>query len=134
MLSGIHPLLSGSLLHHLDEMGHSEAVVIVDAHFPARGLATRLVELPGTSATVVVAAIRTVLPLDDVAPLDLMAAPGGPLPIHQELTAASGLEVGRAAFVERYEFYERAAAAYLIVRTGEQRTYANALVRKGIVV
>ncbi len=134
MLSGIHPLLSGSLLHHLDEMGHSEAVVIADAHFPARGLAARLVELPGTSATEVVVAIRSVLPLDDAGPLDLMAAPEGPLPIHRELAAAAGLELGEAALVERYEFYERAAAAFLVVRTGERRTYANALLRKGIVV
>ena len=35
MLEGIHPLLSGELLHHLDDMGHSDAVVIADAHFPA---------------------------------------------------------------------------------------------------
>ena len=35
MLEGIHPLLTGALLHHLDDMGHSDAVVIADAHFPA---------------------------------------------------------------------------------------------------
>ena len=39
MLQGINPLLTGELLKRLGEMGHSEAVVVVDAHFPAAGLA-----------------------------------------------------------------------------------------------
>ena len=41
MLTGINPLLTGELLWHLDAMGHSDAVVIADAHFPAAALADR---------------------------------------------------------------------------------------------
>ena len=37
MLDGIHPLLSGELLMHLDAMGHSDSVVIADAHFRGSG-------------------------------------------------------------------------------------------------
>jgi L-fucose mutarotase len=132
VLSGINPLLSGSLLHLLDEMGHSDSVVIADAHFPSARLATRFVDLPGTSATEVLIAVRSVLPLDDEAPLDLMAAPGGRRDIHSELIAAARPEAGEPAFVDRFEFYERAAAAFVIVRTGERRSYGNALLRKGI--
>ena len=47
MLKGIHPILSGELLAHLDAMGHSDAVVLADAHFPADRLATRLLTFPG---------------------------------------------------------------------------------------
>ncbi len=134
MLQGIDPLLTGELLKHLDEMGHSEAVVIVDAHFPAAGLAERLVTLPGTTAPEVVAAIRTVLPLDDVLPLDLMtSADGGVLDVQRELLAAAGVAEEDARFVDRYAFYDVAAAGYVIVRTGETRKYGNAILRKGIV-
>ena len=35
MLTGIDPILTGALLAQLDAMGHSDAVVVADAHFPA---------------------------------------------------------------------------------------------------
>jgi L-fucose mutarotase len=134
MLQGINPLLTGELLKHLDEMGHSEAVVVVDAHFPAAGLAERLVTLPGTTAPEVVAAIRTVLPLDDVLPADLMtSADGEVLDVQRELLAAAGVSEDDARFVDRYAYYDVASSGYLIVRTGETRKYGNAILRKGIV-
>jgi L-fucose mutarotase len=134
MLLGIHPLLSGELLLHLDAMGHSDAVVVADAHFPSARLARHLVTLPGTSTPEVVAALRTVLPLDDASPLELMAsADEVRLPVQDELVDAAGLRPGDARYIERFAFYERAAEAFLIVRTGEQRSYANALLRKGLV-
>jgi L-fucose mutarotase len=36
-------------------------------------------------------------------------------------------------FVDRHDFYDVAADAFLIVRTGETRTYGNAILRKGVV-
>ena len=56
MLEGINPLLTGELLLHLDRMGHSDAVVIADAHFPAWAIGARVVDLPGTTTPEVVAA------------------------------------------------------------------------------
>lgn len=79
MLQGIHPLLTGELLLHLDAMGHTDAVVVADAHFPAARLATRVVEMPGVGTPEVVAAIRSVLPLDEDPAFDLMQAPEGDL-------------------------------------------------------
>ena len=75
MLSGIHPLLTGPLLAHLDAMGHSDAVVLADAHFPAHRLGTRVLDLPGVATPDLMAAIRTVVPLDDAPAVDLMATP-----------------------------------------------------------
>ena len=135
MLQGTNPLLTWQLLKHLDEMGHSEAVVVVDAHFPAAGLAERLVTLPGTTAPQVVAAIRSVLPLDDVLPLDLMtSADGSVLDVQRELLASAGIAEDDARFVDRYAFYDVAATGYVIVRTGESRKYGNAIRRKGLVI
>ncbi len=134
MLEGIHPLLTGELLLHLDRMGHSDSVVVADAHFPAWALGARVVDLPGTSTPEVVAAIRTVLPLDDAPGLDLMeSADGEVLDVQHELMAAAGTALETTRFVERFDYYEVAKGAYLMVRTGETRKYGNALLRKGVV-
>jgi L-fucose mutarotase len=134
MLTGIHPFLTGELLAHLDAMGHSDAVVLADAHFPADRLASRLLTFPGLSTPQLLAAIRTVVPLDDSPSIDLMAsADGSRLPVRDELIAASGAEESAVRFLSRHDFYDVAAAAYLIVRTGETRTYGNVILRKGVV-
>lgn len=134
MLQGIHPLLTGELLKHLDEMGHSDGVVVADAHFPAAALARHLVVLPGTTTPEVLAAIRSVVPLDDAPGLDLMtSADGAVLDVQRELMAAAGAGDGDTRFIERFAYYEAARDAYLIVRTGETRKYGNALLRKGLV-
>ncbi len=134
MLEGIHPLLSGELLLHLDAMGHSDAVVIADAHFPASALGRRLISLPGTTTPEVMAAIRTVIPLDDAPSVDLMAsADGAILDVQKELMVAAGISQRSTRFIDRFDYYEAAKDAYVIVRTGETRKYGNALLRKGVV-
>ncbi|PWU47705.1 transport protein RbsD/FucU [Micromonospora globispora] len=133
-LSGISPILTGELLAHLDAMGHSDAVVLADAHFPAARLARRLLVLPGLGTPEVLRAVRTVTPLDDAPALDLMAAADGVRqPVQDELIDAAGAGQRDVRFVGRHDFYDVAAGAYLIVRTGETRTYGNAILRKGIV-
>ncbi len=134
MLTGVHPLLTGELLAHLDAMGHSDAVVLADAHFPADRLATRLVTFPGLTTPEILAAVCTVVPLDDAPALDLMAsADGAVLPVQHELAAAANAPADAVRYLDRHAFYDEAAAAYLIVRTGETRVYGNAILRKGVV-
>ena len=134
MLEGIHPILSGELLAHLDAMGHSDAVVLADAHFPADRLAHRLLTFPGLSTPDVLAAVRTVIPLDDQPSLDLMrSADGTRLPVQEALIAAAEATEEDVQFLDRHDFYDVAADAYVIVRTGETRTYGNVILRKGVV-
>ncbi len=134
MLTAIHPILTGTLLAHLDAMRHSDAVVLADAHFPADRLARRLLTFPGLSTPDVLAAVRSVVPLDDAPAVDLMAsADGSRLPVQDELVAAARASEPDVRFLARREFYDVAAEAYLIVRTGETRTYGNIIVRKGVV-
>ena len=134
MLEGINPLLTGALLKHLDEMGHSDSVVVADAHFPAHALGARVLDLPGTSTPDVLAAIRSVVPLDDSPALDLMeSADATVLDVQRELMQAAGTDEASTRFIERFAYYEVAKTSYLIVRTGEGRKYANALLRKGVV-
>jgi L-fucose mutarotase len=134
VLLGIDPLLTGELLGRLDAMGHSDAVCLADAHFPADRLAERLVELPGIGTPELLRAVRTVLPLDAAPAVDLMtSADGSVLPVQQELAGAAGVSLDEVRFVDRHAFYDLAAGAYLVVRTGETRTYGNVIARKGVV-
>ena len=135
MLTSIHPILTGNLLAHLDAMGHSDAVVLADAHFPADRLASRLLTFPALSTPDVLAAVRTVVPLDDPPAIDLMtSADGTRLPVQEDLIAAAAASERDVRFLDRHSFYDVAAEAYLIVRTGETRTYGNVILRKGVVI
>ena len=134
MLEGINPLLTGELLKRLDEMGHSDAVIVADAHFPAYALARHVISLPGTTSPEVLAAIRSVVPLDDAPALDIMrSASGDVLDVQRELMAAAGTDEDTTRFVDRFDFYDESPKAYLIVSTGETRTYGCAILRKGVV-
>jgi L-fucose mutarotase len=134
VLTGIHPYLTGDLLAHLDAMGHSDAVVLADAHFPAGRLADRMLTFPGLTSPRLLAAVRTVVPLDDAPAMDLMSsADGARLAVQDELVAAAAAPADAVRFLDRHAFYDVAATAYLIVRTGETRSYGNVVLRKGVV-
>lgn len=136
MLTGIHPILAGELLAALDRLGHGDELVVADANFPAHRLGAEVVETPGLPSPEVVEAIRTVVPLDgyEGASVLLMAAEGGErLAVQHELVEAASAPADRVAELERFAFYERAAAARLVVRTGELRPYGNLVLRKGVV-
>lgn len=136
MLLGIDPLLTGPILHRLDAMGHSDAVAVVDAHFPADrfGEHAVVVELPGISSPAVLAAVRSVLPPDDAPALDLMtSADGTRLPIQDELVRSAAVPEESVRFIDRFEFYDVTTTSRLVLRCGETRTYGCALFRKGIV-
>ena len=136
MLTGIHPILAGELLAALDRLGHGDELVVADANFPAHRLGAQVVETPGLPSPEVVEAIRTVVPLDgyEGASVLLMAAEGDErLAVQHDLVEAASAPADRVAELERFAFYERAAAARLVVRTGELRPYGNLVLRKGVV-
>lgn len=136
MLSGIDPILAGDLLAALDRLGHGDELVVADANFPAYRVGPAVVETPGSAAPRVVEAIRTVVPLDgyEGASVLLMTAEGGErLAVQHELVGAAAVDADRVGELERFAFYERAAGAQLVVRTGELRPYGNVVLRKGVV-
>ncbi|WP_395243530.1 RbsD/FucU family protein [Agromyces sp. MMS24-K17] len=137
MLSGIHPILTGDLLAALDRLGHGDELVVADANFPAHRLGAGVVDLPGLGSPVVVQAIRTVVPLDgyEGAAVLLMAAEADDRPpVQVDLVEAAAVDdPSRVEELERFAFYDRAARAALVVRTGELRPYGNLILRKGVV-
>jgi L-fucose mutarotase len=139
MLKGISPLLSPDLLHVLASMGHGDELVLADANFPATTHARRLVHLPGSSAPDVLHAVLSVFPLDDFVPqaaltMQVVGDPAARPPVVIEFDAVLRAHAGPpSAGLERFAFYERAAAAFAIVATGETRIYGNILLKKGVV-
>jgi L-fucose mutarotase len=141
VLKNIDPLLNADLLGHLAAMGHGDVLAIVDRNFPAASTARRLVTLSGVDVPTAARAICSVFPVDGfVEPALLRMGAVGDEDTLQEVHAALQAVVdeaeGRAvpsAAVERFEFYRRAAAAYLVVSTTEDRPYGCFLVTKGVV-
>jgi len=157
VLLNIDPILTGRLLMALDEMGHGDAVVVADAHFTASKLARKtLIDMPGLPAPRILAAIRSVMIPDNIADyvqieaarfvlpkpdgvadeapsVDLMRSPAPELlPVQRELADAAQVSPDAVRLIERFAFYDLAAQAELIIRSGETRTYGNALLRKGV--
>ena len=133
MLLNINPLLTGELLKRLDEMGHSDYVLIADANFPAHRLDPHTVEYPGTTVPQVAAAICEVLPLDPDLPPALMDSQQTPAPaVQDEIRAAIG-HASPPRMVERWAYYDLAAGASVVVSSGELRLWANVILYKGLI-
>ncbi len=140
MLKGIDPVLGPDLLAILRAMGHADEIVIADANFPAAANAKRLIRADGISATRLARAIAAIMPIDDFVPNAAfrMAVTGKPdevPPIIGEfasILADAGYK-GAIEPIERFAFYERAREAYAVVATGEDRLWANLILKKGVV-
>jgi L-fucose mutarotase len=140
MLKGIDPLLGPELLATLRAMGHADEIAIVDANFPAAANARRLIRAEGVSATRMVEAILSVLPLEQFEPIAAfrMAVDGAPdeLPPvigeFERLLRAVGY-TGPIGALDRFAYYERTRAAYAIVSTGERRYWGNLILKKGAI-
>jgi L-fucose mutarotase len=133
VLRNINPLLTGELLKRLDEMGHSDYLVIADANFPAHRLDPRAVEYPATTVPQVAAAVCEVLPLDPALAPALMDSGQTPAPeVQAEILAAVG-HPAPPRLLERWDYYDLAAGASIVVATGELRLYANIILYKGLV-
>jgi L-fucose mutarotase/ribose pyranase (RbsD/FucU family) len=65
MLKGIPPIVGPDLLYVLQAMGHGDQITIVDGNYPGESAGPRLVRMDGHSATEVLDAVLTLMPLDD---------------------------------------------------------------------
>lgn len=143
MLKGIPSLLSPELLKILAEMGHGDEITIGDGNFPGQSLCKRVIRLDGCGVPEILQAILTLFPLDEYVehPLTLMqVVPGDPTqtPIwdtYREIAAkfdARGADLFEN--IERMAFYERVKEkSYAVIMSGEKATYANLILKKGVV-
>ena len=141
MLRGLNPILTPDLLWNLASMGHGDDIVIADANFPGATMGKRLVRLDGIPATEIVEAVLTIMPLDDFATdsARTMAVVGNSSEIppivaeFQEIIDKVADTESKILPVERFEFYEMAKNAFVVVQTGETRLYGNIILKKGVV-
>jgi L-fucose mutarotase len=141
MLKKLDPILTPDLLQALRAMGHGDDIAIVDANFPAESSGPQVIRLDGVSATRVLDAVLSVMPLDDFVPeaawrMEVVGDPQGEQPIFDEFRKIIATREG-ASFklggLERFKFYEVASQCFAIIATGERRLYGNVILKKGIV-
>ncbi len=141
MLKNVPKLLSPELLKVLCEMGHGDEIVIGDGNFPAASNAKRLVRADGIGACALLDAILQVFPLDqyDEGNFVLMQKCEGDaadVSIWQQYEAILKKHEPQASvsFEERFAYYERAKKAFAVIATGEEKQYANIILKKGCVL
>lgn len=145
MLKGIPKILSPELLKVLDEMGHSDRLVISDGNFPSESMGKDaiVIRMDGHGVPEVLDAILQVFPLDTYVekPVNLMEVmPGDTVetPIwdtYKEIIAKHDARgAATVGNIERFAFYDEAKKVYCIIATGESALYANIMLQKGVVV
>ena len=141
MLKGIDPLLSGDLLHILDDMGHGDVLMLVDRNYPAVASGRPVVRLGEVSVLRAARAILRVFPLDSFVehPRERMEVDNDPTKMTstQEVLLALASEYeGRQleyGVVPRLEFYERAKSAFAVVHTLDTVPYGCFFLQKGVI-
>lgn len=140
MLKGIPPILGPELLHILRAMGHGDEIAIVDANYPAEGAGPPVIRLDGLSATDVLDAVLTLMPLDTFVDEQAFAMEVVGDPEKREQTHKDFDKLIKKhepdmqlSLLERFAYYERVKDAFAIVQTGERRLYGNILLKKGII-
>ena len=140
MLKGISPLISPELLAELSRMGHSDEIVLADAHFPGDTMNANVLRADGLRIPDLLDAILPLFEIDSYVadPLVMMAAVAGDsldpsveasylVPIHKHAPKAPAIQR-----IDRFAFYERAEKAYAVVMTGETAKYGNIILKKGV--
>ncbi|WP_170470091.1 RbsD/FucU family protein [Ruegeria arenilitoris] len=141
MLRNIDPILSPELLYTLRAMGHGDEIVIADANFPGSSSGPDCIRADGSSASEVLQAVLSVMPLDTFVsdPALTMQVVGDPDAIpdavadFQRIIDTAADNPAKVQGLDRFAFYERAANAFTIVQTGERRLYGNIILKKGVI-
>ncbi len=141
MLRKIDPVLSPDLLYVLRAMGHGDQIVIADANFPGSSLGPKALRADGISASHILRAVLSLMPLDTFVsdPAVTMQVVGAPEEIPEAVADFQTIinDVAEEDVVisslERHAFYARAAEAFAIVQTGETRLYGNIILTKGVI-
>jgi L-fucose mutarotase len=140
MLKNIPPILGPELLQVLRAMGHGDELVIADANFPASSVGPEVLRVDGVDAIQLADAVLTLMPLDEFVPeqafvMQVVGDPNARPPIFAEFEKIIAKHEPQAKMgtIERFAFYERAATAYAVVQTGENRLYGNIILKKGII-
>lgn len=140
MLKGISPLFSPELLAAIYRMGHGDEIVFADAHFPGDSTNAHVIRADGLQIEQLLDAVLPLFALDNYVddPVVMMECVPGDTPDPAVAGGYRGVIDAHAPstppiqFIERYAFYDRAAAAFAVVMSGDTRKYANIILKKGV--
>ena len=141
MLKGIDPVLTGELLHILDDMGHGDQLLLVDRNYPAVASGKPVVRLGAIGVERAAHAILSVMPLDTFLehPLERMEVDGDPSivsPVQKKVLDIANAHHPHSlefAVVPRTSFYERAKGVFAVVHTLEDQPYGCFILHKGVI-
>ena len=141
MLRNIDPILSPQLLFTLASMGHGDEIVIADANFPGASSGPDCIRADGLTASDILRAVLTVMPLDSFVddPAITMQVVGDPEAVPEAVEDFQAIiddvadNPAPVVTMERFAFYDRAATAFAVVQTGEKRLYGNIILKKGVI-
>ncbi|WP_417537757.1 RbsD/FucU family protein [Marinomonas sp.] len=141
MLYHIPSIITPELLYAMRAMGHGDELLITDANFPATSHGRECIRLSGVNSSEALSAILTLLPIDTFVenPFITMETVDHPEivpPTVEDFTQIILKKTNittRPIGLERFEFYERAKKAFVIIQTSDIRPYANIFVKKGVI-
>lgn len=139
MLKNIPEILTPDLLKILDEMGHGDEIVLADCNFPAASHTNKLITYRGVGILPILEGILQLFPLDTYVPTPAKVmqpvSPDEGIPeIWNDFRASINKyhpEFEELEQIERFDFYDHARKAYVIVSTAEKTGYANLILKKG---
>jgi L-fucose mutarotase len=141
MLKNIDPILTGELLHILNDMGHGDQLMLVDRNYPAFASGVPVVQLGEVGILRAGKALLSVLPLDSFIEFSLERMEVSDDPSIITDTQRSFIELAQehegrqvaCGVVPRFDFYERARECFAIVQTLETAPYSCFILHKGVV-
>jgi L-fucose mutarotase len=140
MLKNIPPILGPELLYTLRAMGHGDEIAIVDANYPGDSAGPTLIRMDGLTASEVLDAVLTLMPLDTFVDeqaigMEVVGDPKKREQTHKDFDkiVKKHEPTMKLTLLERFAFYDRVEGAYAIIQTGERRLYGNVLLKKGII-
>lgn len=121
-------------------MGHGDEIVFADSNYPAQSNGQRVIRADGLKIRDLLPAVLKLIPLDSYCPDNnfvLMDTNDKSVPKiwmdYESIAKKTAINFSSYSKIDRNAFYERGKRAYAIVATGETETYANILIKKGVI-
>lgn len=135
MLIGISPVLGPDLLHALRAMGHGDEIALVDGNYPAASHARRLIRADGVDLITILAAVLQILPIEAAFRASLNNDPAQASAIHRQIDAALQASpfAASAKPLAGADLYPQIKSAFAIIACSERMSYANVILRKGVI-
>lgn len=142
MLNNMPKVMTPEIMTIIMQMGHSDEIALVDAHFPGYSNANRFYRAAGVSIPELLDAVLYFFPLETKLfadkPAFMMEVVKGDSMDPDLMGEIESVfkkydpDYGGIEKLERMKFMERARNAFAIISTGEDRKYSNVILTKGL--